>query len=202
MLQLKHGFDSDAKSNLAMTVSVTHAAAHTQTQHVDIKCWVHCNPPLPWGVLQNSAGNVHVTVISRAAEFSWLHWVVVGGGQHWGKGQDGQARLSVFTPYCLTLCAGPEDGSMSRPLTSSILASTQQLRTARSIGYPERTASGHFFEVTFLQTLHSLVTRLAGAVQISTHLALDSACTICIAHTAKPDTGPFQVHAAVHDGFW
>ncbi|KAL3156804.1 hypothetical protein ABBQ38_001075 [Trebouxia sp. C0009 RCD-2024] len=41
----------------------------------------------------------------------------------------------------------PQDGSMARPLSSSILASAQQQRAGRSMAYPDRTASGHIFEV-------------------------------------------------------
>ncbi|KAL3132570.1 hypothetical protein ABBQ32_009108 [Trebouxia sp. C0010 RCD-2024] len=48
-----------------------------------------------------------------------------------------------------------QNGSMARPLSSSILASAQQQRAGRSMAYPNRIASGHIFEVmcTLLSTL-------------------------------------------------
>ena len=80
------------------------------------------------------------------------------GGWDVGEGEEGRV-LTLWSTYhtcqqstlhrLALLLAAPQDGSISRPLSSSIVASAQQLRTAHNSGYPERLASGHYFEVTF-----------------------------------------------------
>ena len=66
----------------------------------------------------------------------------------------GQQAASI-----LSVAAAPQEGSMSRPLSSSLLTAPNHLHP--HISYAERTPSGHFYEVVY-------------ALHVSAHLVLSA----------------------------